>query len=179
MTPGSCWGALRCSLPAPPSPWAFFIPCPAFYIAGAFQGLAGAFLMFFPAPYILGNWFKKKTGLAVGISAAVSGFVGVIGNPIGNAVIEHFGWRSGYFIFGVVSLLMMLPVSVLLLRARPEDVGLQPYGQEEVPDAAACPLEGVPAGEAKRTAAFWLLIAAGMLAAMECAYCAHFTPLGV
>ena len=156
-----------------------FRTLPAFYIAGAFQGLAGAFLMFFPAPYILGNWFKKKTGLAVGISAAVSGFVGVVGNPLGNAIIERFGWRIGYFVFGAVSLLMMLPVSVLLLRARPEDVGLLPYGQEEAPDAAACPLEGVPAGEAKRTVSFWLLIAAGMLAAMECAYYAHFTPLGV
>ncbi len=32
---------------------------------------------------------------------------------------------------------------------------------------------------AKRTAAFWLLIAAGMLAAMTCAYYAHFSPLGI
>ena len=156
-----------------------FHTLPAFYIAGAFQGLSGAFLMFFPAPYILGNWFKKKTGLAVGISAAVSGLMGVVGNPAGNAIIERFGWRTGYFVFGIVSLLMMLPVSVLLLRARPRDVGLLPYGQEDVQDPASCPLEGVPAKEAKRTVSFWLLIAAGMLAAMTCAYYAHFTPLGV
>ena len=157
-----------------------FRSLPAFYIAGGLQGLAGAFLMFFPAPYILGNWFKKKTGLAVGLSAAFSGLVGVVGNPVGNAVIQRLGWRYGSFIFGAVSLLMMLPVSVFLLRARPEDVGMTPYGQEEQPaGAAACVLEGVPAPVAKRTAAFWLLIAAGMLAAMTCAYYAHFSPLGI
>ena len=48
----------------------FFRTLPAFYIAGALQGFAGAFLMFYPAPYILGNWFHKKRGLAVGLAAA-------------------------------------------------------------------------------------------------------------
>ena len=72
-----------------------FHSLPAFYIAGAVQGLAGAFLMFFPAPLILGNWFKKKSGLAIGISSACSGIAGMIGNPVCNAVIERFGWRIG------------------------------------------------------------------------------------
>ena len=62
----------------------FFRTLPAFYIAGAIQGFAGAFLMFYPAPYILGNWFHKKCGLAVGLSAAFSGLAGVLGNPLGS-----------------------------------------------------------------------------------------------
>ena len=51
----------------------FFHSLPAFYIAGAIQGFASAFLMFFPAPYILGNWFHKKRGLAVGLAAELHG----------------------------------------------------------------------------------------------------------
>ena len=82
----------------------FFRTLPAFYIAGALQGFAGAFLMFYPAPYILGNWFHKKRGLAVSLAAAFSGIVGGLGNPLGNAIIRTFGWRAGFFSFGAISL---------------------------------------------------------------------------
>lgn len=159
----------------------FFHTLPAFYIAGAIQGFASAFLMFFPAPFILGNWFHKKTGLAVGISAAFSGLAGVLGNPLGNAIIRAFGWRVGFFSFGLISLLMMLPVSVFLLRRSPEDVGCRPYGAEddESLTGAACPLDGVPAVRAKKESAFWLLILAGLLAAFTCAFYAHLSPLGI
>ena len=159
----------------------FFRTLPAFYIAGAIQGFAGAFLMFYPAPYILGNWFHKKCGLAVGLSAAFSGLAGVLGNPLGNAIIRAFGWRIGFFAFGIISLVMMLPVSVFLLRRSPEDVGCRPYGAED--DAAltgaSCPLDGVPASRAKRESSFWLLILAGLLAAFTCSYYAHLSPLGI
>ena len=159
----------------------FFRTLPAFYIAGAIQGFASAFLMFFPAPYILGNWFYKKRGLAVGLSAAFAGLAGVLGNPLGNAIIRAFGWRMGFFSFGLISLVMMFPVSVFLLRRSPEDVGCRPYGAED--DGAltgeSCPLDGVPAFRARRESAFWLLILAGLLAAFTCAYYAHLSPLGI
>ena len=159
----------------------FFHSLPAFYIAGAIQGFASAFLMFFPAPYILGNWFHKKRGLAVGLSAAVAGLAGVLGNPLGSAIIRAFGWRRGFFSFGLISLAMMFPVSVFLLRRSPEDVGCRPYGAED-DDALtgeSCPLDGVPASRARRESAFWLLILAGLLAAFMCSYYAHLSPLGI
>ena len=159
----------------------FFRTLPAFYIAGALQGFAGAFLMFYPAPYILGNWFHKKRGLAVGLAAAFSGIVGGLGNPLGNAIIRTFGWRVGFFSFGAISLLMMLPVSVFLLRCSPEDVGCRPYGAEddEALIGESCPLDGVPASRAKRESAFWLLILAGLLASFTCSYCSHLSPIGI
>lgn len=159
----------------------FFRTLSAFYIAGAIQGFASAFLMFFPAPYILGNWFHKKRGLAVGLSAAFAGLAGVLGNPLGNAIIRTFGWRTGFFSFGLISLVMMFPVSVFLLRHSPEDVGCRPYGAEddEALTGESCPLDGVPARRAKRESAFWLLILAGLLAAFTCAYYAHLSPLGI
>ena len=158
-----------------------FHTLPAFYIAGAIQGFASAFLMFYPAPFILGNWFYKKSGLAVGISAAVAGLAGVLGNPLGNAIIRTFGWRVGFFAFGILSLLMTLPVSVFLLRRSPEDAGCRPYGAEDAAALAgeSCPLGGVPSARAKRESAFWLLILAGLLAAFTCSYYAHLSPLGI
>lgn len=157
-----------------------FNTLPAFYIAGAVQGLSGAFLLFYPAPLILGHWFKKKAGLAVGISSAFSGLAGIVGNPVGNAVIEQFGWRAGYFFLGAVALVMLLPVSALLLRLRPEDEGLTAYGAGERPEeeGPACPLSGVPAETAKKTAAFWLLILGALFSANVCAYHNQLSPIG-
>lgn len=157
----------------------FFNTLPAFYIAGAIQGISSGFIMFFPAPLILGNWFKEKTGLAVGISAAFSGLAGVVGNPMGSAVIEHFGWRVGYWFMGGLSFLMMVPVSLFLLRLRPEDVGWKPYGCREGAEAAVSDVSaGVPASAAKRSPYFWILIFCGLLAANTCCYYAHLSPLG-
>ena len=158
----------------------FLNTLPAFYIAGAIQGLSGAFLLFYPAPLILGHWFKKKTGLAVGLSSAFSGLAGIVGNPVGNAVIEAFGWRVGYFFLGAVSLIMLLPVSAFLLRLRPEDEGLTAYGAEDRPEkeGPACPLSGVPAPAAKKTVAFWLLILGALFSANICAYHNQLSPIG-
>ncbi len=159
----------------------FFHTLPAFYVAGAFQGLSGAFLMFFPAPLILGNWFKKKTGLAIGISSAFSGVAGIIGNPIGNAVIQQFGWRVGYFFIGGVSLLMMLPVSLFLLRLHPADLGMCPYGDEGEAGQCRAPtgFAGISAADAKRSVWFWLLIVAALFSANLCSYHNHLSPLGI
>ena len=156
----------------------FFRTLPAFYIAGAVQGLAGAFLLFFPAPLILGNWFRKKRGLAVGISSAFAGAAGMAGNPLINAVIGRFGWRIAYWSVGGAVLLLLLPVSVFLLRLRPEDVGLLPYGAEESA-ATAAGADGVTAAEARRIPAFWLLVLASLLAANLCGLHNHLSPLGI
>ena len=150
-----------------------------FQIAGVVQGISGAFLMFFSAPYILGNWFYKKTGLAVGICSSFSGFIGILFNPIGNAVIERFGWRGGYFFFGAAVFLMLVPVSVFLLRLRPADVGLLPYGQEDASDTneADAAVNGVPVQAARHSVYFWMIIFGTMLISMTGAFNSHLSPM--
>ena len=152
-----------------------------FQIAGVVQGISGAFLMFYPAPFILGNWFYKKSGLAVGICSSFSGVIGILFNPIGNAVIERFGWRGGYFFFGVAVFLMLVPVSVFLLRLRPADAGLLPYGQEGTPEtvAAGAPAEGVPAQAAKRSVYFWMIVFGTLLITSAGSFNAHLSPMGI
>ena len=66
------------------------------HVTGIIQGIASSFVCMIPAPIILGNWFKKKTGTAVGISAAFSGLVGMIGSSCLGMAIPAFGWRMSY-----------------------------------------------------------------------------------
>lgn len=152
-----------------------------FQIAGVVQGISGAFLMFYPAPFILGNWFQKRTGLAVGICSSFSGAVGIVFNPLGSALIERFGWQNGYFFFGIVAFFMLVPVSVFLLRLSPADVGLTPYGAEDAPSAAkiAAPADGVPASAAKHSVYFWMIVTSAMLISMTGAFNSHLSPMGI
>ena len=86
----------------------------AFYAAGAVQGLTGAYLLFYPVPVLLGNWFRKGRGAAIGFAAATSGLAGAVMSPIGAAMISAWGWRTAAVAFGVISLLMAAPASFLL-----------------------------------------------------------------
>ena len=82
------------------------------YAAGMIQGIASSFLCMIAAPILLNNWFHKKAGMAVGISAAFSGLMGMMGSSalpyffsavkmavpmsiIGAAIGEWLGAKSG------------------------------------------------------------------------------------
>lgn len=101
------------------------------YVTGAVQGAASAFLCMVPAPIILGNWFHKKTGMAVGISAAFSGLMGMMGSSGLGFSIPAFGWRASYMGMGILIMGFILPTAIFILRYQPEDKGLRPYGAEE------------------------------------------------
>lgn len=102
-----------------------------FYVFGIIQGCAAAFIGVIPAPILLGNWFYKNTGTAVGISAAFSGLVGMIGSSALGVLIPAYGWRTSYMIIGVAVMVLILPFSLFILRYKPEDKGMLPYGADE------------------------------------------------
>ena len=102
-----------------------------FYVFGIIQGCAAAFIGVIPAPILLGNWFYKNTGTAVGISAAFSGLVGMIGSSALGVLIPAYGWRTSYMIIGVAAMVLILPFSLFILRYKPEDKGMLPYGADE------------------------------------------------
>ena len=89
--------------------------------------------------------------------------------PILTLLIGAVGWRYTWGVMGGVMLLIMLPLVTLLVRNRPEDVGLLPDGAQAKESAepwARGVERGVPAEavwtmqQALRTRTFWLLIGA-------------------
>ena len=90
---------------------------------------------------------------------AFTGIGGVIFNPIGTALIQAGpeGWRTGYLVFGILTLVVTLPFTIFVVRSKPSDKGLLPYGAGEVSDDAGMPAakeSGVPANKAMKTSAF-------------------------
>ena len=83
----------------------------------------------------LPNWFVRRRGLAVGLAFAGVGIGSITLLPWMQMLIDETGWRSASFAMGVVVLVVLFPLN-LLLRKRPEDLGLQPDGNR-APDVSA------------------------------------------
>lgn len=140
-----------------------------FYLCGVLIGAGVAPLIYLSVPTLINAWCVKKVGFFVGLCMAFTGIGGVIFNPVGTALINSGaeGWRTAYLVFGAIILVGTLPFTLLVVRSKPADKGLLPYGAEEGTGAAggadaaasAAAVEGMPAGEAMKTPAFVALAA--------------------
>jgi MFS family permease len=109
------------------------------------------------------HWFKKRLGLAGGLTVAGFGFGGLL-VPLVTWLIDANGWRSAIFILAIVVLVIMVPLS-LLFRHKPEQYGLVPDGTSApVTEISRSPKPAETRPEASftfkqalRTPTFWIL----------------------
>ena len=132
-----------------------------FYIAGAVIGIALAFLLYLSYPVLINRWFNARVGFFIGLCSAASGVGGVLFNPLGGYLIEEYGWRTTYLIFGVVILLVVTTLLGLLLRDYPAEKGLAPFGGEEQKTDA--PKSGTAYAVAVKSPVFYALIVFALL----------------
>lgn len=137
---------------------------PWFYVCGAILGVGMAPLIYLAIPTLINAWCVKRVGFFVGLCMAFTGIGGVIFNPVGTAFIQSGpeGWRAAYLVFGIIALVGTLPFTLFVVRSKPEDKGLLPYGADEEPEPAVSEeqpdaVDGVPAGVALKTPAFFAL----------------------
>lgn len=129
-----------------------------------FGGPAGQLITQVP----LSRWFVVRRGRALAIATTGMAAGTTIAIPATQALIEAFGWRVTYALFGLLVGLGIAGVSILFVRRAPEDMGLHP-------DGATAPLNITPLAsrvssiatheewtvrQAMRTPTMWLLLAA-------------------
>jgi sugar phosphate permease len=92
----------------------------------SFVGIGSA-AMWVPNATLIQKWFGvRKRGLALGILNASSGAgFGAMGLFL-PVIVINYNWRLGWFILGIVGLFLII-LNGLLLRDRPEDIGLAPW----------------------------------------------------
>jgi len=101
-----------------------------FCIASIFTGISCAFLFYVPVPMLINNWFVKFRKTALSICFVAAGVSGILNSLLLGWAITEFGWRWAYVIRGVVFFLVGVP-AFFLIRKKPEEMGLLPYGAEE------------------------------------------------
>lgn len=106
------------------------------YISAVFVGFFYLNSALIPISMMITNWFVKKRGVAMSLAMSGIGLGGFIFSPVVTYLLGAFGWRNTYRIMALVVLLVALPVSLFILRKKPEDIGLRPYGADEAPDSS-------------------------------------------
>jgi len=109
--------------------------------------------------YIVGNWFVSKRGIALGLASMGSGIGAMIMNTTIHYLIMSYGWRIAYQASAVIMFITIVPLTFFFLRVHPRDMGLRPYGAEELAgsDKQIVCFEGYAYKEVIRMPLFYLV----------------------
>jgi len=138
-------------------------PAQMVLIWGILVGTSTGVLAMTLSATIVGRWFVKHRGLAMGILTASTATGQLVFLPMLAAVAEHFGWRMVVLVVAGAALLVW-PLVVLLMPESPAQIGVRPIGAD--PDAPL--MDSGPKGnpitiafstlfQAARKGDFWLL----------------------
>ena len=111
---------------------------------------------------VVNRWFSEQRGLVMGMLTASTATGQLLFLPLLAMIVEELGWRTA--VLGVAcAALVIVPLVMLLMRERPRDVGLAPFGKTEI-EAAPPRSTGNPFAiaftallEGSRSRDFWLL----------------------
>ncbi|MCI8468599.1 MAG: MFS transporter [Eggerthellaceae bacterium] len=98
-------------------------------ISGFLYGSLGVLgTMQLAGPIVVGNWFGRRAGMAMGIYGIIGAVAAVIVPPVFSVIIEGVGWRAAYMVQGLLILALGLWFTLFVARLRPADAGAIPYG---------------------------------------------------
>ncbi|MDE2063563.1 MAG: MFS transporter [Bradyrhizobium sp.] len=115
---------------------------------------------------IAARWFSARRGLVVGIMTASTATGQLVFLPLLASITERMGWRVA-----LSSVCVMLGVAafavLMLMRDRPSDVGLRPFGDKgteplPAPPPSHAPIMAAALGtlrDVSQTRTFWILFA--------------------
>jgi MFS family permease len=174
MTLGSCAASLLVLA------WAEVDSLAQFYLIWGGIGLTLAAVLYEPAFFVVATWFDRQRGRALTVLTFLAGFASIIYLPLAGWLVERQGWREALYSLAVVLAAGTIPFHAIVLRRRPEDLGLTPDGRHSLPsqdriDGVVAP--GVSMHLALRNAAFWWLSVAFFLSQLATAAIAvHLVP---
>ncbi len=76
---------------------------------------------------VVNRWFFSRRGLVMGVLTASTATGQMLFLPLEAHVAEHHGWRAVTLLVALV-IVLLVPLVALLVRDRPSDLGLLPYG---------------------------------------------------
>lgn len=124
MTAGSIAGAVLVLA------WSRVGSLEQFYVIWALIGIIMATVLYEPAFAVVTAWFERQRARALTAVTLMAGFASTIFLPFENWLIELQGWRPALVTLALILAVTTIPPHALLLRRRPEDLGLHPDGSK-------------------------------------------------
>ena len=130
-------------------------------------------------PRILSPWFHRHYGTIMGFITCMTGFGGGLFSQLFQKTEAAFGWRGAYRLAGFCCLAVALLV-LLLIRNKPSDIGVKPYGEGEltknVKKSVRDHWEGFDMSVLKKKPTFYMMIAGTFLSSACVFMCFYVIP---
>jgi len=114
------------------------------------------------AATVANRWFESRRGLVTGILTASNASGQLVFLPALAWITTAYGWRWAVACVAIVAIGLVFPIVAIVVRDRPEAIGLRPYGAtrdiappERPTHPFAAATDGLRLGLRSRT--FWLL----------------------
>lgn len=104
-------------------------------IWGVMIGLGSGLFLTVLSTQVANRWFVKRRGLALGILTAATATGQLVLLPVIAIFIRDYSWRTAIGLILSLSAIMLVVIA-LFMRSFPKDIGLAPYGQEEIIEPA-------------------------------------------
>ncbi len=120
-----------------------------------------------PSSALISRWFRRRRGLALGLSVTGSSIGGALVPPLMTWMFMSLGWRYALLYSGI-ALLVFVPVFLRILVNEPEDIGLQAEPDNPNPEKRVSAVDNrewtIP--QMLKTSSFWwqTIISASLLA---------------
>jgi MFS family permease len=151
-------------------------PMQFYLVLGLFIGFGAGAMGQLATSKLVSNWFILKRGTALGVAATGISVSGVIMPAISALIIGEFGWRNGFVTYGVITLMVVVPVILRFVISNPEEIGLLPDGATQATELPK-PMPPLKTRQFLGDTNFWFLtVTIGLLFCIQSATLIHMVP---
>ena len=158
--------------------WSKVANLPQLYLIWAAIGLVMSATLYDPAFATASRWFERQRVRALTVITLMAGFASTIFIPLAGWLVQSEGWRTSLVILAAILAVGTIAPHAVLLRRRPEDLGLGPDG---LPPMQRCDDQhgrsAMQVGQALRHVSFrWLTLAFWLATVSTAAVSIHVLP---
>jgi len=128
---GACWLAIGYSLLQFVDSYLLFL-----IVLLVFQGIGWVGVGPLVHSKLMVNWFVRNRGMALGVAIMGISVAGIVMPTIATFLSDTFGWRTTYLFYIAALLLVVVPLTLIVVKQKPADIGQSPDGDESAPEIA-------------------------------------------
>lgn len=101
---------------------------------------------------LVGKWYVRRRGMALGLSIGGATVAGFVAPPLAAWLVNAYDWRTALVVLGASAVVIAVPVLLAFVVRRPEDVGQTPDG---LPPEAPASDRSLPVSDAPGAPLTW------------------------